>query len=186
MVQHFDTRLQRRLAKQIAIYSFFLLFLSMLCGGRILSFFGVSLYSVQIGGGVVVAINSWFLLAKQEDDKSQPAMSVDALMMRAFYPFTLPFTVGPGSISIAVALGAHLPAESHTGPFSPVVFISSALGSVAICLMVYLCYSWAEPAEQLLGVTGTTVAIRLSSFVSLCIGVQIVSSGVRAYIGSLH
>ena len=186
MVHHFDMRLQRQLAKQIAIYSFFLLYLSMLCGGRILSFFGVSLYSVQIGGGLVVTINSWFLLARQNDDDGQPSMSVDALMMGAFYPFTLPFTVGPGSISVAVALGAHLPAELRSTPFSPLMFISAALGSMAICLMVYFCYYWAEPAEHLLGATGTTVGIRLSSFISLCIGVQIITSGVRAYIGSLH
>ena len=186
MVNRFDMRLQRRLAKQISIYSFFLLFLSMLCGGAILSFFGVSLYSVQIGGGLVVAINSWFLLAEKRAGEGEPIMTVDAIMMRAFYPLTLPFTVGPGSISVAIALGAHLPAELHTRPFSPLIFIASILGSVVICLMVYLCYYWADPAEHLLGSTGTEVGIRLSSFISLCIGVQIVSSGIRSYIGSLH
>jgi small neutral amino acid transporter SnatA (MarC family) len=172
MVDKFDRSLQVRLARQISIYSFFLLFMSMLCGGGILSFFGVSLYSVQIGGGLVVAINSWFLLAKQDADDDQPSMTVDAIMMRAFYPLTLPFTVGPGSVSVAVALGAHLPAELHTKPFSPLIFISATLGSAAICLMVYFCYCWAEPAEHLLGSTGTTAGIRLSSFISLCIGVR--------------
>jgi multiple antibiotic resistance protein len=186
MVNRFDMRLQRRLARQISIYSFFLLFLSMLCGGPILSFFGVSLYSVQIGGGLVVAVNSWFLLARQRANDSEPDMNVDAIMMRAFYPLTLPFTVGPGSISVAIALGAHLPAELHTKQFSPLIFIASGLGAAVICLMVYLCYCWAEPAEHLLGSTGTEVGIRLSSFISLCIGVQIISSGIRSYVGSLH
>ncbi len=186
LVDRFDVSLQRRLAKKITIYSFFLLFVSMLMGGKILSFFGVSLYSVQIGGGLVVAINSWFLLSKDGNEDNQMMLSADALMMRAFYPFTLPFTVGPGSISVAVALGAHLPSEMKTGPFSPLVIVVAALGALAMCISVYVCYRWANSAERLLGATGTTVAMRLSAFISLCIGVQIVASGIRAYSSTLH
>jgi multiple antibiotic resistance protein len=55
LVGRFDFSLQLQLAKKIAVYSFFLLFVSMLYGGKILLFFGVSLHSVQIGGGLVVA-----------------------------------------------------------------------------------------------------------------------------------
>ncbi len=182
LVDRFDSSLQFQLAKKIAMYSFFLLFISMLFGGKILSFFGVSLYSVQIGGGLVVAINSWLLLSKDRDDDDQSMLSPDAVLMRAFYPFTLPFTVGPGSISVAVALGAHLPSELKVGSFSPLIVVASALGVLVICISVYVCYRWAKPAERLLGSTGTTVAMRLSSFISLCIGVQIVTSGVRAYL----
>ncbi len=186
LVDRFDISLQLQLAKKIAMYSFFLLFVSMLCGGKILSLLGVSLYSVQIGGGLVVAINSWLLLTKDGKEGDQAMQSPEAVMMRAFYPFTLPFTVGPGSISVAVAVGAHLPSELKTGPFSPLIFIVAALGALAICISIYLCYRYANPAEHLLGATGTTVAMRLSAFISLCIGVQIVSSGIRSYVGTIH
>lgn len=186
LVDRFDFSLQLQLAKKIAVYSFFLLFVSMLCGGKILSFFGVSLYSVQIGGGLVVAINSWSLLSKDGNETGQAMMSADALMMRAFYPFTLPFTVGPGAISVAVAIGAHLPSELKVGPFSPLIVVVAALGALVICISVYVCYRWANPAEHLLGATGATVVMRLSAFISLCIGVQIVASGIRSYLGTVH
>lgn len=186
LVDRFDSSLQIRLAKKIAVYGFFLLFISMLVGGKILSFFGVSLYSVQIGGGLVAAINSWSLLSKDGNEADQAMLTADALMMRAFYPFTLPFTVGPGSISVAIALGAHLPSELKTGPFSPLIVVVAALGALVICISVYVCYRWANPAEHLLGATGTTVVMRLSAFISLCIGAQIVSSGIRTYLGTIH
>jgi multiple antibiotic resistance protein len=186
LVDRFDSSLQVRLAKKITVYSFSLLFTSMVAGGKTLSFFGVSLYSVQIGGGLVVAVNSWVLLSKDGDDGNQPMLSPDAVLMRAFYPFTLPFTVGPGSISVAVALGAHLPSELSVRSFSPLIVAASALGALVICISVYICYRWAKPAENLLGSTGTVVAMRLSSFISLCIGVQIVTSGVRAYLATVH
>jgi multiple antibiotic resistance protein len=186
LVDRFDLSLQLQLAKKIAVYSFFLLFISMLCGGKILSFFGVSLYSVQIGGGLVVAVNSWFLLSKDGSEADQATLSADALMMRAFYPFTLPFTVGPGAISVAIALGAHLPSELKTGSFSPLIVAVAALGALVICISVYVCYRWANPAEHLIGATGTTIVMRLSAFISLCIGIQIISSGIRSYVGTIH
>ena len=71
MVEPIGEELQKKLVNRITMYSFFLLFASMLCGGKILSFFGVSLYSVQIGGGIIVAVNGWLLLTK--DAQKAPA-----------------------------------------------------------------------------------------------------------------
>jgi multiple antibiotic resistance protein len=186
LVDHFDLTVQRQLAKKIAFCSFFLLFFSIICGGKILSFFGVSLYSVQVGGGLVVAVNSWLLLSRTEDADSAPAPSTEAILMQAFYPLTLPFTVGPGAISVAVALGAHLPSELKASTFSALTLVVAAFGAFVICICVYVCYRWANPAEHLLGTTGTAVVMRLSAFISLCIGVQVVASGMRTYLGTVH
>jgi multiple antibiotic resistance protein len=187
MVQSFDTELQRRLVNRIAVYSFFLLFLSMLCGGKILSFFGISLYSVQIGGGVIVAVNGWNLLTKDAQKTSAAAPNPEEVLSKAFYPYTMPLTVGPGSISVAVALGAHLPSELHAKSFiSPWILAASILGTLVTCVIVYICYRWSRAAANMLGKSGTTVLMRLSSFILFCIGVQILASGIRSYIETLH
>jgi multiple antibiotic resistance protein len=187
MVQNVDQDLQRKLARRITIYSFFLLFLSMLCGGKILSFFGISLYSVQIAGGIIVAANAWGLLTTESPKDSTATPNPEEVMSRAFYPYTLPITVGPGSISVAVALGANMPSQVHEASFiSPDILSASILGTTVVCLIVYICYRWARAAAQMLGKSGTTVLMRLSSFISFCIGVQILASGIRSYIHSLH
>jgi multiple antibiotic resistance protein len=187
MVEAVDGELQRKLAKRITMYSFFLLFISMLCGGKILSFFGIALYSVQIGGGIIVAANGWNLLTKDAQKDRAATPNPEEVLNQAFYPYTLPITVGPGSISVAVALGAHLPSELHVASFvSPLILAASILGTVVLCGIIYVCYRWARSAAILLGKSGTTVLMRLSSFISFCIGVQILASGVRNYIQSLH
>jgi multiple antibiotic resistance protein len=108
-------------------------------------------------------------------------------MNQAFYPYTLPITVGPGSISVAVALGAHLPTQLHAKSFvSPDILAASILGTVVTCAIVYICYRWARSAAILLGKSGTTVLMRLSSFILFCIGIQILTSGIRSYIETLH
>jgi multiple antibiotic resistance protein len=187
MVSNIDEELQRKLVNRITMYSFFLLFVSMLCGGKILSFFGVSLYSVQIAGGVVVAINGWLLLTRDAQKDSSATPNPEEVLNQAFYPYTLPLTVGPGSISVAVALGAHLPSELHAKSFvSPEILMASVLGTLVTCAVVYVCFRWARSASVLLGKSGTTVLMRLSSFILFCIGIQILTSGIRSYIDTLR
>lgn len=187
MVQNIDGELQRKLVNRITMYSFFLLFFSMLCGGKVLSFFGIALYSVQIGGGVIVAVTGFSLLTKDAQKESAATPKPEEVLAQAFYPYTLPITVGPGSISVAVALGAHLPTQLHERSFvSPDILLASILGTVVTCLTVYICYRYARAAANLLGKSGTTVLMRLSSFITFCIGVQILTSGIRSYIATLQ
>ena len=187
MVEGISPELQHKVVNRITMYSFFLLFGSMLFGGKILSFFGISLYSVQIGGGLIVAATGWQLLTKDAQKADASACNPEELLNQAFYPYTLPITVGPGSISVAVALGAHLPSQLHVASFvSPNILAASIIGTLITCLIVYICYRWARSAASLLGKSGTTVLMRLSSFIVFCIGVQILTSGIRSYLEVLH
>jgi multiple antibiotic resistance protein len=177
---------QRLLSQKIAIYSFFLLLCSLLWGVHVLTFFGIAIYAVQIGGGLVVAATGWSLLNRDTGRAKTEATGEDQILENAFYPFTLPITVGPGSISVAITLGAHLPPELHEHSlFAPRVLIAAVSGITLICVIIYVCYLYARKAEQLLGRSGTSMVLRLSSFILLCIGVQIISSGIKAYIETI-
>jgi multiple antibiotic resistance protein len=97
------------LSRKIALNSLWLLIGSMLIGSHILKFFGISIPVVQIGGGMVVMWTGWTLLqrdAEQEQEHAQKKVSRQDISDRAFYPLTLPLTVGPGSLSVALTLGA--------------------------------------------------------------------------------
>jgi multiple antibiotic resistance protein len=177
---------QRLLAQKIGIYSFFLLLCSLLWGVHVLAFFGIQIYAVQIGGGLVVAATGWTLLGQDTGRAKTAPPAEDEILENAFYPFTLPITVGPGSISVAITLGAHLPPELHeTSLFSLRVLVAAIAGITLICLIIYLCYVYARKAEQLLGRSGTSMVMRLSSFILLCIGVQIISTGIKAYLQTI-
>ena len=100
---------------------------------------------------------------------------------QAFYPLTLPLTVGPGSISVAVTLGAN---ASRSG-LDVWAILASIAGSAVIALSIYLCYRFADRLARLLGATAMTVIVRLSSFLLVCIGVQILWNGVSAFLTTL-
>ena len=134
----------------------------------------------------MVAATGWSLLNRDTGRAKTEATGEEQILENAFYPFTLPITVGPGSISVAITLGAHLPPELHEHSlFAPRVLIAAVSGITLICVIIYVCYLYARKAEQLLGRSGTSMVLRLSSFILLCIGVQIISSGIKAYIETI-
>lgn len=175
-----------RMAKAVAINSFLLLPASALIGAYVLDFFGLSIPSVQVAGGIVVCMIGWSLL---NSPNSPPALDrngsetarPDDLSQRAFYPMTMPLTVGPGSISVALTLGANSPAGFRSLLLTA---LAHAVGILLVALGVYLCYRYAERILRKLGPTGTSVVVRLSAFILLCIGVQIFWNGVRGLIAS--
>ncbi|HXX47526.1 MAG TPA: MarC family protein, partial [Myxococcota bacterium] len=104
-------------------------------------------------------------------------MEREDLSQRAFYPLTMPLTVGPGSISVAITLGAN---PEHGARALAVTAAAHLVGVLFIAVSVYLCYRYAEPMVRRLGPVGTGVIIRLSAFILLCIGVQICWNGVHS------
>jgi multiple antibiotic resistance protein len=60
----------QRLARQIAINSWFVMVASMLLGTHILALFGISLPVVRLGGGLLLAAAGWRMLHHTEDDES--------------------------------------------------------------------------------------------------------------------
>ena len=182
LTRNYPQSAQKVLARKIAAYGFVLLVVSALFGSEILAFFGISLFVVQIAGGLVVAATGWNLLNQSDDDSSskQVPETLEDALQHAFFPLTLPLTVGPGAISVAITLGAHLRYQAGPG-FAhgyPRHFIAAAAGMFLVCLLVMVCYGNAARMVRLLGKSGTSILTRLSAFILLAIGVQIFWNGL--------
>ncbi len=178
---------RRALSSRVAINSFFLLVCSCLIGTHILSFFGISLPVVQVGGGLVVVSTGWAILNRTDDDDDRQENARKKVAPRdefknAFYPLTLPLTVGPGSISVAITLGANIP---HNHGVNVLEILAVIVGSFIIAVSVYLCYGFSDRLARALGATAMAVIMRLSSFLLVCIGVQILWNGAKALIATL-
>lgn len=175
-----------RLSRRIGLNCFVLLVGSLLVGTHILSFFGISLPVVQVGGGLIVVSTGWTMLNWKPNEETSDAMrkrtAQKDVMQQAFYPLTLPLTVGPGSISVAITLGANYP--RHVGP-NWMAIVAALAGALLIAVTVWICYGSSEKLARLIGETGMGVIMRLSSFLLVCIGVQIIWNGVSGLLKSL-
>ena len=178
MTRWLTARERSRLARQIGINSFIVLVAAMFLGSRVLSFFGISLEALRIGGGLAVAASGWTMLrAEPAEPKTAPtAMDTAPIERMAFFPLTLPLTTGPGSIAAAIALGAERSGSSQD------VLLVSALSALMVAASVALCvwvaYAYAEAIARRIGTQGTLIATKLTAFLLLCIGVQIMLTGV--------
>ena len=168
------------LARRLAINGSLLLVAAMLIGSYVLGFFGLSLSVVKIAGGLLVIATGWRLLNSEGASESasmapKVAWAADEMTRRSFYPLTFPLTVGPGSLSVALTLGA-----GTRGPdVSVVVGVAGAMLGIAIVgLAIYLCYRFAGSVMAMLGATGTAVLLRLSAFILLAVGVEILCNGL--------
>ena len=163
-----------------------LMVVSIFIGTHILGFFGISLPVVQVGGGLVVISTGWALLRQSDnDDPSEDAKKPcnEANYLRhAFYPLTLPLTVGPGSIAVAITVGAN---RTEGAEWRWPLILGLLIGAVIIALSIYLSYRFADRIAALLGDTAMDVVIRLSSFILVCIGVQISWNGLSTLLRSL-
>jgi len=186
LTQDYSTESRRLLARRVAINSFILLIVSVVVGTHILSFFGISLPVVQVGGGLVIASTGWAMLTRSDQmDRGQVHKNVTQqdILRNAFYPLTLPLTVGPGSISIAITLGANEP--RHLGG-NLLGLVSAAIAAAFIAVTIYVCYAYADRLAAAVGPSGMNVILRLSSFLLVCIGVQIFWNGLSALVKTLR
>jgi len=187
LTRDYSASARRALSRRIAMNSFFLLVGSYLIGTHVLAFFGISLPVVQVGGGLVVISSGWTMLNRPDDDGDRRDeihrnVQPQDTFRKAFYPLTLPLTVGPGSISVAIALGANAP--YHYGAHHMVI-LAAIVGSLLIAASIFLCYGFADRLAHILGERAMSVIMRLFTFLLLCIGVQILWNGVSQLLASV-
>ncbi|MDQ2106412.1 MarC family protein [Azospirillum isscasi] len=174
-----------QLATLVAVYSAIVMLTALWAGSYVLNFFGISLAALRIAGGFVVAERAWALLSAPEAHearKQEQAAPAEDVGESAFFPLTIPFTTGPGTISVAIALGATRPADA-AGLTN--FFIGVSAAALAIAVLIWLSYRSADRLVALLGHTRARVLTRLFAFLLFCVGVQILLTGITDAFPSL-
>jgi multiple antibiotic resistance protein len=184
LTSHNSIAVRRTLVRRVTLNSFILLLGSLFVGSHVLVFFGITLPVLRIGGGLAVASFGWRLLRDGAAPTHAPDEVDETGPVDAFYPLTMPLPVGPGSISVAIALGAQRP----QGGLADIALLGGAAvaGLAAIALTVFFCYRFADRMVAVLGASGINVLVRLSAFILLCIGIQIIWSGYSTLMGLPH
>lgn len=187
MVQGCSDGVKKKLAFSVSLNCFFLLFGSMLIGPQLLLFFGISLPALKLAGGAVVIGVGWNLLNQQSSSDhgagSSSGITDATAASSAFFPLTMPLTVGPGSIATAISLAAAAQDEKNYHWFAELpVVIGATSALIALCLVIYLVYRESSGIQRLFGVNGTNVLMRLLAFILLAIGVQILLGGLNGYV----
>jgi multiple antibiotic resistance protein len=168
---------KEKVAALVGVYSLLIMFGALWAGAYVLRFFGVSIDALRIAGGTVVALSGWRLLTSAEthpDRKGHERAEAQGgdgdPMQVAFFPLTLPFTTGPGTIAVAITIGAERPS---TGVGFVAFFLGASVAVVANAILIWILYRSADRLTNFIGPTAQAVIVRLTAFLLMCIGVQI-------------
>lgn len=186
-----DNKLRKNIAWKIALNSLVLMVTTQLLGIYVLNIFGISIPVVQLCGGLVLFVMGWKSLHSDEEmSDSNRKRSIESDLdadtrykNQAFYPFTFPFTVGPGTIATTLTLSA----EASKGKMSQDIptYAACIVAMVLLALAIFLFYGYSDRVVNRLNVNMRRVIMRLLSFILLCIGGQITINGIRALIDTV-
>ena len=165
----YETR--KKLVNRIIFYSAILLTASLLAGHLILSFFGISMGALHLAGGLVLMAAGWTALNAEAITEDDPTVQVAPksrikLLSMAFYPFTLPLTIGPGMISVGTAIGT-------TAFVKGLPAIAGVIIATIISLWtVWICFRHCDKISKAIGAGGADALARVFAFILLCIGIS--------------
>ncbi len=172
------TRMQRRRTVGVASLSAFLVIAaSAVFGLGILQFFGISLASFQVGGGMLLLTSALNMLNAQpaeakphtrelEQGAEKAAMGASI----AVVPLTIPLLTGPATISTVVIY-----AERAKSVWQVAALVGYG---VVIGLATALCFALAGPIARVLGKTGINVMTRLMGLILAALAVEVMSEGL--------
>lgn len=175
--QGFSREQRRRTILVSSFTAFTVIGLSAILGLQILAFFGISLASFQVGGGMLLLTSSLSMLNAQPAESRASAGEVQDAEERAsigasiaVVPLAIPLLTGPATMSTVVIYAE----KART-----VLQLASLVGyGVVVALATALCFSMASPIRRVLGQTGINVMTRLMGLILAALAVEVMADGL--------
>lgn len=178
---------QRSQAAAILLYTFAMCVVISLAGSQIIRFFGVSLDSFRVAGGLVLGGIAFSMLNGQpitSHERATQEKNVGGLAARtevednpSFYPLTFPMIVGPGTIATLIIYGAQAHQSKQYLAFSAVLLI------VLAALFVVLFF--AASIGKMLSTKMRVIMARVMGMILAAIAVEMIFAGIRALLPGL-
>ncbi len=149
------------------------LLISCFLGEQVIRFFGISIASFQVGGGILVLLVAVSMLnaqvspARQTLEEQQEAETKSNI---AVVPLAIPLMTGPGAVSTVIIYAQKASHWTH--------YLAIAGSGIAIGLITWAALSLAAPVSRILGQTGINVATRLMGLLLAAIAVEIMAEGL--------
>ena len=173
--QGFTREQRQRTSRVAAVAAFVVIAVSALAGLRIIEFFGISLASFQVGGGLLLLMSSLQMLNAQpaearRDDLAEGGDKADAGASIAIVPLTIPLLTGPATISTMIIYANK---THHWWQLGVLVGYGVIVG-----LTVWIAFSLSGRIAKALGKTGINVMTRLMGLLLAALSVEVMSDGL--------
>ncbi|MBL7666129.1 MAG: NAAT family transporter [Bacteriovoracaceae bacterium] len=181
LTKNFSDEEITRVARSCAIAIFMTIFISLFLGKDILNFFGISVASFRIGGGILLSTMAFSMLKAQNAESKLNNAEIDAhsnIDEIGIVPLAIPLLAGPGAISTSIIYSERVKDASHW-PFI-------VLALLVIVVIIFFILSWGRRISQRMGRVGVNVMTRIMGLVLMALSVEFIASGVKQIFPSLN
>jgi multiple antibiotic resistance protein len=176
--QNFSQQQRQHTILVASFSAFVVIAVSALLGLEILGFFGISLASFQVGGGLLLMTSALSMLnAQPADARSNPDELQEAEVKSAIgasiavVPLTIPLLTGPATMSTVVIYADK--AQNYVQILTLVAY------GVVIGLATAVCFALAQPIARVLGKTGINIMTRLMGLILTALAVELIAEGLH-------
>jgi MarC family membrane protein len=183
-IKDLDEELRKSAAKKVFINCLLIGIGSLLAGHFVLSLFGLAIPVIQVGGGIIICKTGMEMLSgssssSEADDKQKTInkINIDEIERKLFYPLSFPIVVGAGSISVIFTLMANGTVKGdfiHTG----INYLAIGLALFIMLAILYVFLLQGHKFIKRLGDSGNLIINKLVAFITFCIGIQILVTGI--------
>jgi multiple antibiotic resistance protein len=178
--QGFSLQQRRRTVLISSCTAFAVIAVCAILGLEILAFFGISLASFQVGGGMLLLTSALSMLNAQPAEAKTNENEVHDAASRAsiaVVPLTIPLLTGPATMSTVVIYADQ--AQTFLQHAALVGY------GIIIALATAVCFTLAHPISRILGQTGINVMTRLMGLILAALAVEVMANGLTKLFPSL-
>jgi multiple antibiotic resistance protein len=173
--QNFSPEERSHTRRVSATAAFLVVSISGLAGLKIIEFFGITIASFQVGGGLLLLMSAVHMLNAQQaesrpDDVHQGQQKAEAGASIAVVPLTIPLLTGPATISTMVIY-----AEKTKTFWQHAALVGYG---VVIGLATFLVFLASDRIARVLGQTGINVMTRLMGLILAAMAVELLADGL--------
>lgn len=156
---------------------------SLVAGHLILLLFGLAIPVIQVGGGIIICKTGWDWLSDSQKANITTthdgihSVNTNDVEKQLFYPLSFPISIGPGTISVIFTLMATASVKNDllkTGINYGIII----LVIVILLIIFYFLLKEGPRITKKLGHSGNLIINKLIAFITFCIGIQIIITGI--------
>lgn len=174
LTDSFSEAQQLRTARIASLTCCVVLILTLVTGEMLLKFFGISIGSFRVGGGILLLLMAISMMhARLSNVKQTPEEAMDKANSDsvAVVPLGLPLLAGPGAISAVILYANRHPSATHYAILGGEIIL--------ICLIIWAIFRASHFLSRVLGRTGINIVTRIMGLIMAAIGIEFIASGIK-------
>ncbi len=156
---------------------------SLVAGHLIVLLFGLAIPVIQVGGGIMISKTAWSWLYDSKTAETDQAhekvkkIRMEDIEKKLFYPISFPITIGAGTISTIFTLMATTSMEESMVK-TMINYSMICFAILAVLVILYVFLSQGSKLMKKIGDLGNLIITKLIAFITFCIGIQIIITGI--------